>query len=93
MPDEKWLDADRLEQLPTWRTRKAGDYIMAAGGRKKLKDFMIDEKIPRSERELLPVLADGAHVLWVLGYRISDGAKITENTQRVLHVRRIYNGT
>lgn len=88
LPEEKWLRADELRQ-PVWRTRRPGDYIMAAGGRKKLKDFMIDEKIPRAERESLPLLADGAHVLWVYGYRISDGVKITQNTQRVLHVRRI----
>ena len=89
LPEEKWLEADHLSMTPVWRRRQAGDYIMAAGGRKKLKDFFIDEKIPRQEREQLPLLADGSHVLWVLGYRISDGVRITENTQRVLHVRRV----
>ena len=93
LPEEKWLSADELKQRPVWRTRRTGDYIVAAGGRKKLKDFMIDEKIPRAERDSLPLLADGAHVLWVFGYRISDAVKITENTQRVLHVRRICDGT
>ncbi len=88
LPEEKWLSADALEASPVWRTRKAGDYIVAAGGRKKLKDFLIDEKVPREERDRLPLLADGSHVLWVFGYRISDAVKITENTQQVLHVRR-----
>ena len=53
---------------------------------------MIDEKIPREVRETVPLLADGSHVLWVYGYRISETVKITENTQQVLHVRRITNG-
>ncbi len=93
LPEEKWLSADLLEQMPVWRTRRPGDYIIAAGGRKKLKDFLIDEKVPRSERDQIVLLADGSHVLWVVGYRISDAVKITENTQQVLHVRRISNGT
>ncbi len=88
LPEEKWLSADELESRPVWRTRKAGDYIVITGGHKKLKDFLIDEKVPREERDKLPLLADGSHVLWVFGYRISDDVKITENTQQVLHVRR-----
>ena len=89
LPEEKWLSADALSSRPEWRTRRRGDYIVAAGGRKKLKDFLIDAKVPREERDRLPLLADGAHVLWVFGYRISDDVRITENTQQVLHVRRI----
>lgn len=89
LPEEKWLSADALSEKPEWRTRRSGDYIVAAGGHKKLKDFLIDEKVPREERDRLPILADGAHVLWVFGHRISDDVKITENTQQVLHVRRI----
>ena len=89
LPEEKWLDADALTQMPVWRTRRSGDYIMAAGGRKKLKEFMIDAKIPREQRERIPLLADGSHILWIYGYRISDGARLNDQTQRVLHVRRI----
>ncbi len=89
LKEEKWLSADVLESKPVWRTRRTGDYIVVAGGRKKLKDFLIDEKVPREERDKLLLLADGAHILWVFGYRISDAVKITENTQQVLHVRRI----
>ena len=92
LPEEKWLSADGLLDMPVWRTRKPGDYITLGSGRKKLKEFMIDEKIPREVRETVPLLADGSHVLWVYGYRISETVKITENTQQVLHVRRITNG-
>ena len=93
LPEEKWLCADSFTQQPVWRTRSPGDYIVANGGRKKLKEFLIDEKVPREERDRLPLLADGSHVLWVFGYRISDEVKITENTQQVLHIRRKSNGT
>ena len=92
LPEEKWLSADELTELPVWRTRRPGDYITLGSGRKKLKEFMIDAKIPREERERIPLLTVGSQVLWVYGYRISEAVKITENTQRVLHVRRIKNG-
>ena len=93
LPDEKWMDADRLNDVPVWRTREKGDYLMIPGGHKKLKDFWIDQKVPQQERAQVPLLADGSHVLWVYGYRLSDGVKITKNTQRVLHVWRKGNAT
>ena len=92
LPEEKWLCADDLVNPLQWRSRRTGDYITLPSGRKKLKDFMIDEKIPRVERDRLALLADGSHVLWIYGHRISEAVKITENTQLVLHVRRITNG-
>ena len=68
------------------RTRRPGDYISAAGGRKKLQDYFIDEKIPRPERDRIPLLADGPHVLWIIGYRLSDACKIGEETKQVLEI-------
>ena len=47
---------------------------------------MIDEKIPREERDQMLLLADGSHVLWIIGYRISDSYKVTSATSRVLEV-------
>ena len=66
-----------------------GDYlrIHADGGKKSLKRYLIDEKIPREEREDLPLLADGDHILWVIGYRISEGYKVTEHTKRILQIQ------
>jgi tRNA(Ile)-lysidine synthase len=57
------------------------------GGRKTIKAFMIDEKIPRQERDHIPLVADGSHILWVIGYRISEYYKIREDTQRVIQVQ------
>ena len=47
---------------------------------------MVDEKIPRNERDSIPVLADGNHILWVLGYRVSAGFKVDNKTRRILQV-------
>ena len=49
------------------RSRKAGDTIRLSGGAKTLKKLFIDEKIPAAERDAVPVLADDAGVLAVIG--------------------------
>ena len=47
---------------------------------------MIDEKIPRHLRDQVPLLADGNHILWVIGHRMSDGCKLSEHTKRAVQV-------
>ena len=54
------------------------------GGRKSLKAYMIDEKIPREDRDRIPVLAEGSHVVWLVGYRISEYYKVTAQTKQIL---------
>ena len=86
----KWFDYDKINVGLSIRYRKNGDYLtLSGGGKKKLRRFMIDEKIPEDERDRIPVLADGDHVLWVVGYRISDYYKITDETERVLEAEMI----
>ena len=81
----KWFDYDKINVGLSIRYRKNGDYLtLSGGGKKKLRRFMIDEKIPENERDRIPVLADGDHVLWVVGYRISDYYKITDETEHIL---------
>ena len=47
------------------RYRKAGDIVHLTGGRKKLKDWLIDLKVDRQERDLLLVLAKDQHIYWI----------------------------
>ena len=54
--------------------------------KQKLKSYFINEKIPRTEREQQLLLADGAHILWIVGRRISEGYKVTENTKQVIEI-------
>jgi tRNA(Ile)-lysidine synthase len=59
---------------------------MGIKGTQKLKEFFIDHKIPRMIRPQVPLLISGEKIVWVAGYRISEGVKITEKTQRILKV-------
>ena len=84
----KWFDYDKIKRSLEVRHRLPGDYLTVnqTGGRKKLKDYFIDCKIPREVREDLTLLAEGSHVLWVVGGRISEYYKITSQTKQVLEV-------
>lgn len=85
----KWFDYDRITKSLVFRIRQTGDYltINAELSKKTLKEYMIGEKIPKNERDKIYVLADGSHVLWVPGYRISEYYKITERTEHILQVQ------
>ena len=84
----KWFDYDKIKDTLSIRARKAGDYIriMPGYGRKTVKTFMIDEKIPREERDQICLLAEGSHVLWIIGYRVSEKYKVTDHTKTILQV-------
>ena len=84
----KWFDYDKIENGIQLRTRKNGDFfqVNAEGGTKKLKDYFIDKKIPRQERDEKILLADGSHIIWILGDRISEKYKVTETTKNVLKI-------
>lgn len=81
----KWFDCGKIKGAPVVRNRETGDYITLADGCKKtIRRFMIDEKIPKEQRNLIPLLADGKHIMWIIGYRISEYYKIGPDTTRVL---------
>ena len=84
----KWFDYDKINDTLSVRTREPGDYFMIGNGRtKKLHRFFIDEKISEDLRDRILLLADGNHILWIIGYRISEYYKVTEATRNILEVR------
>ncbi len=84
----KWFDYDKISSPLFLRKRKQGDYLTVRddGARKSLQDYLVNEKVPKSERDALPVLADGQHVVWVPGKRISAYYKVTEQTKNILQI-------
>lgn len=85
----EWLNYDRIKGDIYLRTRQPGDYLTVnrEGGRKKLKEYFIEEKIPAGERDKVLVLACGKEILWVVGHRISEAYKISAKTDKVLKVQ------
>ena len=60
--------------------------MQSGGGHKKLKDYLINSKIPKEERDQLLLLAEGSHILWVIGQRISEAYKVTQKTKHIFEV-------
>ncbi len=61
------------------RKRLSGDRFMPIGMErdKKLKDFLIDRKVPRAARDLIPIVVDGqGDIVWVGGIEISQKAAL-----------------
>lgn len=70
LPGAVYLDRDKVDGVLLLRPRQTGDEIALPrrGGTKTLKKLFIDEKVPRREREHIPVLADRAGVAAVAGF-------------------------
>ncbi|MDE7200131.1 MAG: tRNA lysidine(34) synthetase TilS [Lachnospiraceae bacterium] len=87
----KWFDYDKITTSLLLRTRRTGDYLTIdeALHTQSVKQYMINEKIPKGKRDGMYLLADGAHILWVPGYRTSRRYKVEKNTRRILEVRLI----
>ena len=47
---------------------------------------MIDEKIPAVKRDGIHLICDGDHVVWIIGYRISEHYKVGPDTKKVLEI-------
>lgn len=82
----KWFDYDKIKNTVFIRNRQTGDYLQVRedGANKKLKDYFIDQKIPRDERDSYLLLADGKHIMWVLEDRISEAYKVGAQTKKIL---------
>jgi tRNA(Ile)-lysidine synthase len=85
---EACLDADRVRGPLVVRRRRPGDSFVPLGmGRpKKLQDFLVDLKVPRGDRDNVPIVAAVDAIIWVAGYRIDDRFKVTPATERVLRL-------
>ena len=70
------------------RTRQEGDYLVIdrEGHRQSLKKYMINEKIPRQERDRRLLLAQGSHVWKVLGGRRSEAVRPGPDAKRLLEI-------
>jgi|LSQX01.1.fsa_nt_gb tRNA(Ile)-lysidine synthase len=87
--DEAYFDLGLIGENITVRNRRPGDRLSPLGmkGRKKLKDVFIDKKISRNIRDNIPVITWGTEILWVVGLCVSDFAKLSPATEKVLHLR------
>jgi len=82
------LDANLLPSPLKIRTWKEGDWFVPLGmkGKKKISDFLIDEKIPANLKSKIKVLTADKSIVWVIGYRLDNRFKVTDKTEEVLEL-------
>jgi tRNA(Ile)-lysidine synthase len=85
---EQYFDAGRFPSDAVARGRLPGDRFcpLGAPGGKKLKEVLIDRKVPRWARDTIPVVASGSEVLWAVGVAIADTVKVADDTRAVLKI-------
>lgn len=82
-------DADRIAFPLHVRSRRIGDRFTPLGMDQpiKLKDFLINERVPFFTRDDVPLLCDRERILWVVGVRLSNENRVAETTKRLLVMR------
>ena len=85
-PHYAFLDYDKLSFPLILRKWRKGDYFMPLGmkGLKKLSDFFVDLKMSLVEKEQTWLLTSGEKIVWVVGKRIDERFKITDQTRNIL---------
>ncbi len=82
------ISADGLSDKFILRNWKSGDKFIPLGmtKHKKISDFLTDIKIPSIERKNILVLENNSEIIWVVGLRISEKVKITNETKKRLEL-------
>lgn len=79
------VDADLISDQLLIRSRRPGDRFVPLGmnGHKKVKDFLIDQKVERFWRDLIPIVTTSAgEIIWLAGYRLDDRFKVCSQTKK-----------
>lgn len=85
------IDADKINGDLKYTKRLPGDIFETRGGRtKKLKEILIDEKIPKFKRDDLVVIRDDLGIIFVEDLWLSKRVKADVNTKNKVYLRRYY---
>ena len=84
----KYFDFDKINGNIVIRYRKNGDKIIPLGlrGTKKVKDVLINLKIPKEKRDFIPIIQFGEDIGWIIDVAISEKFKVTKETNKILKI-------
>ena len=87
-PYSALFDMDKLSGSIVVRRRREGDRFTPLGmsGSKKLQDFLTDAKVPKTHRDSIPIVLSGNKIIWIVGHRPADHAKLASATLHTLRL-------
>ena len=91
LPHTEYFDTETIKLPLSIRRWQVGDqfYPLGMTGKKKLSDFFTDQKISVREKEKIWLLCDAYdRIIWIIGYRIDNRFKITDQTKSYLKISR-----
>ena len=85
---KKQYNYAKIEKNICVRRRRKGDYLVIHpnGQRKTISNLFTDRKVPRGDREDIALLAAGQEVLWAVGVRGGESARVGEESREILRV-------
>lgn len=91
-PAEAFIDAEKLTFPLVIRKWQAGDFFYPLGmtKKKKISDFLIDEKYTLADKENIMVLVSCDAIVWIIGNRLDNRFRITERTRKALVIKTYY---
>ena len=88
---------DRVSGPLGVRSRRPGDRLRLPGlaGRKKLQDLFVDRKVPRGQRDRVPLVVDRHdRIVWVPGHTVANEFRVTDPAQAVIILRlKVWGGS
>jgi tRNA(Ile)-lysidine synthase len=84
----RYFDFDKISDIISVRNRLDGDKMIPLGmnGNKKIKDIFMDMKIPKEERDNIPILCFDEKIAWIIGVRTSEEYKIVDKSKNILKI-------
>jgi len=85
--NQVFVDASGVGTRLIVRSRRPGDRVhpLGASGRKKVQDVLVDRKVPRDDRDMLPIVTtETGEIVWVAGQVLADPFRVTPLTASVV---------
>lgn len=84
-----FVDMDKIKGDLFIRKRQNGDRITPKGmtGSKKVKDILIDRKIPAEDRDKIPLVCDEKGIIWIAGIQQDNNYLVNKNSKHILYLK------
>ena len=83
------FDLDKIKLPLVVRFRKSGDRFVPLGqrGEQRIGKFLTAQKVPTDLRQKVLVVTNSENIIWLWPIRISEQAKITNKTRKIIKLR------